>query len=105
MTERLEKRTGVLRNCYVNFEEAIVELFVPEITCALIADDYACSLEDAHHMAWVSDTYGRLEFPEIDDCPVLNSMRAIKDRETRMILREVDRHDNVVDVSEDDGDS
>lgn len=55
----------------------------------LIAEDYDCTIEDGYHMAWLSDLYGLHEFPDRDDCPVLESITSLDSREVRMIFRDL----------------
>lgn len=96
ITPRLEALSGVPKDDFEKYDKVVEDIFVTDITATLIAQDYSCSLQDAHHMAWLSDLYGEKEFPYIDDCSVLASLLKPESREVRMIMKAIDKHEEML---------
>lgn len=75
ITPYLQKVTGVQEADYPDYPNVVDNIFVGDVAAALISEDYSCSVNEGYHLAWLSEDYGSVEFPDIEGCPALKALQ------------------------------
>lgn len=70
-----EETSLVKRDDYSDFDLFVENVVAPEIIALVVSTDYECTLDEGHHLAWLSDQFGFYEYPHTNACLYLQNLQ------------------------------